>query len=115
MLVLRKEQMEMLGKRKLPVFFDFICKYIVTQFPEFSSEKGDSLSVWVEEIYYEAKAFGFNTQREHVKYINYKCILGEDFIDKYEFAETILSSDYSPKLKLSKLKDEFLHVLRDGR
>lgn len=115
MLEVSKEQLDVLGQRRLPAHFEAMRTYLCREFPLIASEKDPELQHWIEEAYYEAKSYGFSTQREHARFINYKCLFGERFVDEYDFVKPILISDMSVGKKLSMLKDGFISELRKGR
>lgn len=113
-LVLRREQMAEFGKKQLPKYIDQAESYITREFPEFAQQKKGLLREWIRLCYEQAKSYGMMTTRDHIKYINYICIFGEDFVDEYAFAEEILNSNETAKSKLADLKAAFVdHLNRD--
>ncbi|VUD41574.1 hypothetical protein TDB9533_00517 [Thalassocella blandensis] len=111
MLVIRQEQMEAIGKSRLPEFYTLLESYIREEFPQKESELAMPLRQWIEETYAQALLFGIKTKQEHVKYVNYKCIFGDDFVEANEFAHNILTSSASASVKLAELKQAFLEEL----
>lgn len=111
MLVIRQEQLEAIGKSRLPEFYAFLIKYMETHFPEKTVELGIDVNEWVESTYEQAKLFGLKTKQEHVKFLNYKCIFGDDFFNNNTFAYEILTSSKSASAKLSDLKQAFMEDL----
>ncbi len=111
MLVIREDQMEAIGKSRLPEFYAFLENYVSEEFPQKAQDLGLSLRGWVESTYAQAKSFDINTKQEHAKFVNYKCIFGDDFVEVNEFAKEILSSSKSTRAKLAELKQGFLDDL----
>lgn len=110
-LKIRQDQLILLGKTKLPSFFKRAGEYVIKEFPEFANHKKDTLAKWIEDTYNQAVEYGLKTEREHFKFINYKCIFGNDFMEAYDFAEPIMQAEVSPGLKLTRLKDAFMEHL----
>ena len=110
-LKISQEQLEILGKSKLPAFFKRANEYVIKEFPEFASQSNGTLNSWIEETYNQAIHYGLKTERDHFKFINYKCIFGNDFMEAYKFAKPIMQSNITPGLKLAKLKDAFMEQL----
>lgn len=111
MLEIRQEQMDAIGKSRLPIFYEFLETYIRQEFPKKASELDSNLHSWIESTYGQAKKFGMQTKQEHIKYLNYKCIFGDDFVEDNEFASKILNSNQSARVKLAELKQAFLDDL----
>ena len=107
MLTISKQQMEALAKRKLPPFFSMAASYTENEFPDYVKALEQPILEWVESTYYEAREYGMESQRDHCKFINYKCIFGDDFLDKYDFARSIMQSTDNSRIKLSKLNVAF--------
>lgn len=111
MLKIRDTQMEILKEPLLERYIDRTETYIKEEFDDFYKQE-ENIRNWIYSCYQQAKSFGMNTEREHIKYLNYKCIFGSDFIQRYEFAEKILQSKKTENSKLSDLKYAFLEHLR---
>lgn len=112
MLEVRLDQIKKLKASRLPEFYREIMEYVDREFPDVAEAKTDIIYQWVEGSYLEAKSHGMTTKRDHIKYINYKCIFGDSFVEDNEFAREILSSEETASAKLADLKDAFLDRLR---
>ena len=110
-LKIRQEQLNILSKSMLPPFFKKISEYVINEYPEFALHKKDKLMSWVEETYNQAIEYGLKTERDHYKFVNYKCIFGNDFMEAYDFAAPIMKTSAKPGLKLVRLKDAFMDYL----
>ena len=111
MLQITQEQLDVMGSSKLPEFFQYVANYIKAEFPEFYIEKQDTLLQWVSKVYMKAKKYQINTVKNHIKYVNYCCLFGDDFDTKYPFANAILTSEITANSKMAKLKDAFIYEL----
>lgn len=111
MLKITQEQLDIMGEYKLPAFFQQVVAYINKEFPDFQKERQVDLTSWVTSTYYQAKKYNINTEKGHIKFVNYCCLFGDDFDTKYPFANTILTSDATPNSKMAELKDAFINEL----
>lgn len=113
-LSIRQRQMLEFAKKQMPKFIDEAESYLSDEFPDIYESKKPLQREWLESIYYQAKSYGMITKQDHIKYINYVCIFGEDWLKKYDFCEEILNSSESAKSKLANLKVAFVdHLNRD--
>lgn len=111
MLKIRESQIDILKSSLIQQYIERTRKYIKEEFNAFYQTHTD-IEGWIYNCYIEAKSFGMATEREHIKYLNYKCIFGERFMDEYDFANDILNSKASANVKLADLKYAFLENLR---
>ncbi len=111
MLKITQEQLDIMGETKLPAFFKTLVEYINKEFPDFQSEQQVDLTTWVTTTYYKAKRYNISSVKNHIKFLNYRCIFGDDFDSNYSFANTILTSDKTPNTKMAELKDAFINDL----
>lgn len=111
MLKITQEQLDIMGEYKLPAFFKQLVEYINKEFPDFQQKQQVDLTSWVTARYFKAKSYKINTVKNHIKFINYACIFGEDFDEVYPSAKSILSSDETANSKMAALKDAFIEEL----
>lgn len=111
MLKITQEQLDIMGETKLPAFFKTIVEYIQDEFPDFHSEHQLDITSWVATIYHKARTYKINTVKNHIKFVNFCCIFGDDFDEIYPFANAILTSNQSPNSKMAALKDGFIDEL----
>lgn len=111
MLTLTQAQLEFMGEVKLPAFFERVVSYIHQEFPDFQQQHQVDLTSWVSTRYFKAKSYKISTEKNHIKFINYACIFGENFDESYPFAKAILTSDITENSKMADLKDAFIEEL----
>ncbi len=111
MLKITQEQLEIMGETRLPKFFKEIANYVEKEFPEFHIEQRMDLDSWIAFTYHKAKSYKINTVKNHIKFVNYHCIFGDNFDTRYPFAKKILTSTKTANTKMAELKDAFIDEL----
>lgn len=104
MLEISNEQFELLGQSKLEHFFVLAEEYIDENFQDWQI-KGAARRAWIMKTYHEAREFGIVTIRQHFKYINYKCLFGDEFYKTMEGAQSLLNQPINTDRKLTLLKE----------
>jgi len=118
MLVIRKEQMDMMSRSHLKQYFDNLERHLKNRYPEKTKYIGDELSELIIKGVDKAKGYNITDKNDIKRFLEYIIQYGKDFGESPDscWAKQILdNTEWSGTLKMNKIDEYDLFVITLGK
>ena len=95
-------------------FVASVAAFLKKNIPEAAEDKPEALTAFVSAMLKKAKAYGLMTRHDAAVYVTTSYLLGENFEEHFQVAQTVFGSSLPPPSKVEWLQQATVALLNSG-